>query len=379
MIDEIDIETWATDSLEHPLPEAGSYKVRLWDTDGFDEKRRIDDATPTGRQILDAFDRTPANEHVLLMLTASGLEEVRLDENINIEDRRAERFFAFRNDRLFKVVLEGTRIPWGAPSISVQILRVIFRVPSTQDIVLEQSDTPDKILDANDHVDLTLEGVERLKLRKRAWKLKVQGILLTILTPVIVVRDALIQAGIDPDTGWTAALKFKDSPREPIGLDDVIDLTRDGIEKLWLRPNEINNGESASAHKLEFSLRDTDVSFLERRGLTWSTIVEGSRRWLIVHEYPLPLGYKQTKTDIAVEIPDTYPAAMLDMFYCFPHLELNSSKPITQTDSRQQILGAEYQRWSRHRHGQTQWNPLKDSVISHIGIIDESINREVEL
>ena len=57
MLDEIDIELWASDPAKPSLPDAKNFKIRLWGNDGFDEKRRISDSTPTGRQILNAFDR----------------------------------------------------------------------------------------------------------------------------------------------------------------------------------------------------------------------------------------------------------------------------------------------------------------------------------
>lgn len=76
MADEIDIEDWARGNAHTLLPSAASFRVRLWDGDGFDEKRRIEDATPTGAQVLAAFDRRPVNEFVLLLLDKDGLSRL---------------------------------------------------------------------------------------------------------------------------------------------------------------------------------------------------------------------------------------------------------------------------------------------------------------
>src|SRR3546814_6185152 len=75
MKDEIELEDWVASDRDRPIPEARRYRVRLWDGDGFDEKRVLTDPMPTGHQILDLFDRGPADEHVLLMLSrSSGLD-----------------------------------------------------------------------------------------------------------------------------------------------------------------------------------------------------------------------------------------------------------------------------------------------------------------
>src|SRR3546814_21166129 len=83
------ISDWSSDVCSSDL----RYRVRLWDGDGFDEKRVLTDPMPTGRQILDLFDRAPADEHVLLMLSrSSGLALIDLAATINIRSRGAERF-----------------------------------------------------------------------------------------------------------------------------------------------------------------------------------------------------------------------------------------------------------------------------------------------
>ncbi len=377
MTDEIDIEDCASKPGEAPLPFAPGYRIRLWTGDAFDEKRRIEDAMPTPEQILETFDLRPARDYVLLILDRHGVSELPLGHTIDISNRRTERFFAFKAERTYKVELNGDRFTWGAPTISAKLLRLIGRVPDNHQLALARSDKADEVLSDDATVNLAGDDLETVTSRQATWKLKVQGILLTLATPTIIVRDALIKAGLDPDKGWTAALKIKGEPREAIGLDGIIDLTRDGIEKLWLRPSNIQNGEAPCGLRSDFQLGEHDSDYLTKRGLTWDTLIHGASRWVILRNFPLPEGYTVSHADIAVQIPATYPMAALDMFYCYPYLQLKSRRTIPQTTARQSIDGKSYQRWSRHRQGETIWNPNTDSLITHIAIIDESLSREV--
>lgn len=378
MTKEIDIENWASQLGHPPLPAASEYRIRLWSGDSFDEKRSIADPKPLPEQILKAFGLRPARDYILLIKDRHGVSELALGETIDISDRRAERFFAFKTDRTYKVELNGDRFTWGAPTISAILLRIIGRIPEGHQLLLARKDKPDLVLGNDAEVNLAAEDLEIICSREASWKLKVQGVVLTLTTSKISVRDALIKAGIDPDKGWTAALKIKGAPREAIGLESIIDLSRQGIEKLWLRPNHINNGEAPCGLRRDFDLTDSDTTYLRNRGLHWDSLIEGASRWIILRDFPLPDGYTAQSTNIAVQIPATYPQAALDMFYCHPFAQLKSGQQIPRTEARQSIAGQSYQRWSRHRSGSTAWNPNRDSLITHIAIIDDALEREVE-
>lgn len=206
------------------------------------------------------------------------------------------------------------------------------------------------------------------------WKLNVQGVVIESRRPTIVVRDAIKLAGFDPDMGWIIVLKIADEPKKEVDLTATIDLKHPGIEKLRLTPRQINNGEAAKPRRLDFALLPQDEAHLDRRGLFWKTVLDGGRRWLLIRSYPLPAGYSLGKTDIAIEIPVSYPGAQLDMFYCHPHLALAKGGPIPQTQQIETVLGVGFQRWSRHR----QWDSARDSLASHLVLVDESLRREVE-
>jgi hypothetical protein len=206
------------------------------------------------------------------------------------------------------------------------------------------------------------------------WKLNVQGVIIESRHPKIVVRDAIKRAGFDPDAGWIIVLKVAGELRKEVDLNATIDLTHPGVEKLRLTPRQINNGEAAMPRRHDFALLPQDEVHLDRLGLRWETIIDGARRWLLIRTYPLPAGYTVAATDVAIEVPVSYPGAQLDMFYCHPHLGLANGQAIPQVQSIESITGVGFQRWSRHR----QWDSARDNVGTHLALVDESLRREVE-
>lgn len=378
MQDVVDIEDWVRDQENVQIPEAKAYRIRLWDGGGFDEKRAITDHQPTARQILETFERFPADEHVLLYLPRNGkLEIIDLDETIDLREHGPERFFAFKTDRLLNFVVNGRRFAWGTNKISIELVRLVARIPDTETLYLEQTDVADKELKEGDVVRLGGKGLERLSSREDSWKLNVQGVLLTLTTPIIAVKEALTLAGFDPNANWIAILKRKGEAKLQVALTDQIDLRLPGIEKLRLTPGQINNGEAQSAPRRNFQLLDKDETYLQQCGLTWETFEEGGRRWLLLRSFMLPQGYNHPVVDIAIDVPHAYPQAEIDMFHCLPHLTLKIGGTIGETSGRTIIQGQTYQQWSRHLNGQTRWNPATDSVMTHMAMIEAALLNEV--
>lgn len=365
-------------AIKQRIEARGVFRINAWDGTEFDKLAQFETKTPTARKVLEKLEFIPADEHILLHVQeAGGIVEVPLDSEIQLDRNEATTVAGFRADRIFKLLLNERRLSWGEKEISIAALRTVTKTADDQQFVLELKDEADRPLEETDLVALDDPGLERIYTRARSWKLLVQGVLLTFDTPQITVRDALVKAGLDPDQGWTAVLKFVGAPKESVQLNDTIDLSRKGIEKLWLRPDHVNNGEAHAPVNRAFVLRAEDEDYLAKRTESTETIIDGGKRWFILRGYKLPDGYRQEAVDIAVLMPPSYPAAQLDMFFCAPHLSLESGHPIPQTQSRQTIAGRSYQRWSRHRSGPTVWNPAKDSLISHIALIEDAIAREV--
>lgn len=125
----------------------------------------------------------------------------------------------------------------------------------------------------------------------------------------------------------------------------------------------------------EFRLREEDEEFLTGRGLPWETINEGGSRWLLIHDYPIPPGYNQRTTSVALLISPGYPDAQIDMVYFYPHLSLVSGRGIGAL-SPHGLDGKTWQRWSRHRTAQNPWRPGVDDVSTHLGCVDDWLDRE---
>jgi len=206
------------------------------------------------------------------------------------------------------------------------------------------------------------------------WKLNVQGVVIESPHPEIVVLQAIKQAGFNPDAPWIIVLKVAGEPKKEVDLSFVIDLRHKGIEKLRLTPRQINNGEIAAGKRADFALLPQDEEHLDQLGLRWETLVDAGRRWLIIRSYPVPFGYRSPVTDVAIEVPVSYPGAQLDMFYCHPPLALHSGAAIPQTQHLEPVTGLPFQRWSRHR----QWDAVRDTLATHLALVDESFRREVE-
>jgi hypothetical protein len=80
---------------------------------------------------------------------------------------------------------------------------------------------------------------------------------------------------------------------------------------------------------------------------------------------------------MALDIPNTYPGAQIDMFYVAPVLLLANGSRIGATETLIAIGGVTYQRWSRHRGQTATWNPKIDNVRTHLTLVDGALSREV--
>jgi hypothetical protein len=340
-------------------------------------KLDVDDPTPSGAQLAAAAGFRPADEVTVLNVLVNGeLEDVRPTETVDLRHATA-RFIIVETDRSYRLTIDGERYDWVSRIVSGAVLRKLGTVPADEEIYLERADQPDRLIGGHDLVDLNGKGVESFKTRKPVWKLNVQGVILELHEPTIVVKDAMQQAGFDPAQGWLIYLKVKDEPKKAMALTDVIDLRKPGIEKLRLTPNEVNNGEAAPAARRAFALLDVDEAHLNRIGLRWETVIDAGRRWLLIHNYPVPGGYTVLHTLLALEIPPPYPGAQIDMFYTYPTLQLATGQLIDRTQVAATIEGLAFNGWSRHRGPGSPWNSATDNVVTHLALVESALWKEV--
>lgn len=129
----------------------------------------------------------------------------------------------------------------------------------------------------------------------------------------------------------------------------------------------------------QFDLPSFDTEYLGTIGLDWETILEGAKRWLLIHKWPLPTGYTAENATVALQIPPGYPEAQIDMAYFFPALARKDGKQIGAAQSAQALDGKSFQRWSRHRTPQAPWRPGEDEVATHMVLVDDWLAREFKL
>jgi hypothetical protein len=330
---------------------------------------------PTGAEVAAAAGFSGAGQPAVLHLLADGaLHHIRIEETIDVSQGE-HRFVVLERKREFHFMLNGDRFDWPFRVISGGQIRKLGRVPPDLEIWLVLERGHERLINDHDLVDLEIPGHERFISRRHEWKLNVQGVILEVPEPTIVVRKAISDAGFDPNKDWQIFLIVHGQPKKPVTLTDTIDLRTPGIDKLRLTPKEVNNGEALPAPRRAFSLLDVDELHLNRLGLLWETVEEARRRWLVIHDYPLPAGYTVRRTLLALEIPTTYPAAQIYGFFAFPPLALASNRAIASTQLRGTIFGSVFHGWSRNR-GAARWNPATDNVSTQLALVDAALAKE---
>lgn len=333
----------------------------------------INDLTPTGAQIAHAAGFTPAQQATVLHFLPDGdLEDVRPNETVDLT-RGDRRFVVVETDTIYLLTVNGERFEWPSRLISGAVLRKLGKVSPEDELLLDRTDEPDRVIEARDLVDLGKGGIEAFVSRKPTWKLNVQGVVLKLHQPTIVVRQALTDAGFNPDQGWQIFLIVQGQPKKAVTLNDTVDLRTPGIEKLRLTPSGVHNGEAVASSKREFAVLGVDESYLNSLGYHWETLIEGNARWLLINNYPVPAGYTSRSVVLALLVPPTYPTAPIDMFYTNPPLKLVSGRAIDRANQSAVIRGAAFNGWSRHRP----WNPAVDNVVSQLAMVEAAIAKEI--
>ncbi|WP_315837525.1 multiubiquitin domain-containing protein [Bradyrhizobium prioriisuperbiae] len=336
----------------------------------------INDATPSGTQISRGAGFSPAQQTAVLQFHPDGdLEEIRPNESADLSIGR--QFIVVETDRLFFLTINGVRFDWPARTISSEVVRKLGKIAPDDELLLTRIDQPDRAIEPHEVVDLGHRGTETFVSRQRVWKLNVQGVVLELNEPTIVVRKAVELAGFDITKRWQIFLIVKGEPKRAVGLDYTVDLRTPGIEKLRLTPDGVHNGEAVAKPRRQFDLLEVDEKHLDALGCFWETVLDADRRWLLIHHYQVPAGYASQIVLLGLEIPPTYPGAQIDMFYTSPPLRLTSGRAIDRTQVSAVICGTSFNGWSRHRGPEAPWNPRTDNVITHLALVESAIAKEV--
>ncbi len=129
----------------------------------------------------------------------------------------------------------------------------------------------------------------------------------------------------------------------------------------------------------EFDLSEEDseyLSCLEEKGQTWEAILKGQEMWVVVSNWPVPEGYNILSVSVAIMLPQNYPSSEIDMAFFHPFLKRKDGVVIKATDSRMNLDGKEWQRWSRHRTSQNPWRLGIDNISTHLTQVNHWLIRE---
>lgn len=189
-------------------------------------------------------------------------------------------------------------------------------------------------------------------------------------------RELLNLAGKTPATNFMISQIFHGGEAKKIGYDEKVDFTKPGIERFRTLPLDQTDGETATPARRQFVLPQADREFLEARGLPWETIADAGGQWLLIHDFPVPVGYNTEKVITALMIAPGYPDAQIDMVYFYPPLARTDGRAINALSS-QFLDGKNFQRWSRHRTAQNPWQPGEDDVSTHLTLVEGWLEKEL--
>lgn len=127
----------------------------------------------------------------------------------------------------------------------------------------------------------------------------------------------------------------------------------------------------------DFNLPETDIDYLDTLSYPWDCLTS-SGNWVIIHNYPIPLGYNVSSVSLGLRIDPGYPNSQIDMVYFSPHIHRSDGKPIGAL-ALQVIDGIQWQRWSRHRTGANPWKSGIDDISTHLLLINYWLEREFQI
>lgn len=129
--------------------------------------RQTDDPILLGRQILNLEGLDVISNIVFQLGPDHIMEHLRNDETTDLRVSGVEEFFTFETDRIFRFMLNGVDMQWGANKINVPtLLHLSGEDPDEFEIWQEQGSGPDKQISETEFINLGKQGVEIFKTKK---------------------------------------------------------------------------------------------------------------------------------------------------------------------------------------------------------------------
>lgn len=125
---------------------------------------------------------------------------------------------------------------------------------------------------------------------------------------------------------------------------------------------------------MEMSLPTPDAQYLEDREIDYAVSIEANMTCVVLRAWRLPPGYDRDCADLLIRLSTGYPDVAPDMWWFDPPVKLADGRSAPATESVEQHLGRNWQRWSRHfQNGQ--WKSGIDGLESYLALICKDLNR----
>lgn len=193
-----------------------------------DRPYETDDPLPNGRDLLELAGFRPADEHLLFLRLKDGmLEDINLSEPVPLDRSEIEHFLALKSDRIFFLVIDGRRFPWGKPEISEGELRALGEVPNGKEIWFDPKFGKDDLVEAGSDVSLKPEGTEHFFTADRPSEPRLVAIELNgerVKIPAGDYTTETLKKKLEVPTDWDLDIMAEDgsmrtlAPNEPIKI-----------------------------------------------------------------------------------------------------------------------------------------------------------------
>ena len=121
-------------------------------------------------------------------------------------------------------------------------------------------------------------------------------------------------------------------------------------------------------------LPDSDIAYLNERGIGYELANEANMTCVVIPQWPLPPGYNQTYADLLLRLSAGYPDIPPDMWWFDPAVTLANGQTVQATELTEPYLGRSWQRWSRH-FTNGQWQSGIDGLESYFALIRAELHR----
>ena len=121
-------------------------------------------------------------------------------------------------------------------------------------------------------------------------------------------------------------------------------------------------------------LPDSDIAYLNERGISYQLANEANMTCVIISTWPLPPGFNHANADLLLRLNAGYPDIPPDMWWFSPDVTLASGERLPATEVVEPYLNRTWHRWSRHFNA-GQWQSGIDGLESYLALIRAELHR----